>query len=558
MSPRDVWAGTKGAGEARGGSRPVVNVVTNWGSFVVSIGITLALSPFIVHTLGNTAYGVWVLLTSLVSYLGLLDLGTRGAVTKYVATYHASRRHEDAGRLASAALSLFGALGLLATAASAVLALVLDRVAEIPVELVSGARIAVFVSGVNIAVSLVGGVFGGIVVGRQRFDSLNGLNVGLAVLRAGAIVLTLRGGGGLVGLALVQLGISTLQTGATVWLSRRVYPALRLSLASWRYAHLRTVLAFGVWSSLLHVSGAVLNYSDAVVIGALLPVAEITFFAIAAGMTDQCRAVIAGISQTLTPMAGALEARRGTVRDVLMRGTRFAALAILPIIATFELRGTSFIRLWMGPEYAVPAGSVLMVLGIGLWPFAGYQVLTATMMGINRHRGLVPLFFAEAVANVLLSIVLVRRFGIVGAAWGTTLPRLIVSLIAGPLYARRELGVSVAAYWETMLLRPGLAVLPFALATGMVEAWFPAANIVVFFGQVAGILPVAAIGTWVAALTPEERRVCAAAVRGWRPSRGDALTEVAQEQPRAASPSASDATPTRGCCVGSRSSPTLE
>src|SRR5207253_671715 len=92
--------------------RCVRNVVANWASFVIGVLINLVLSPFIIHSLGDGAYGAWVLLSSLVAYLGLLDLGTRGAVTRYVATYHAAHRHEDAGRIASTALVLFSGLGL--------------------------------------------------------------------------------------------------------------------------------------------------------------------------------------------------------------------------------------------------------------------------------------------------------------------------------------------------------------------------------------------------------------------------------------------------------------
>src|SRR5438132_13926907 len=99
------------------------NVVSNWAAFAVSVIISLFLSPFIVHRLGDSAYGAWVLLSSLVGYLGLLDLGTRSAVTRYVANYHSTHRHEDAGRIASTALGLFGGLALLAIAASVVPAL---------------------------------------------------------------------------------------------------------------------------------------------------------------------------------------------------------------------------------------------------------------------------------------------------------------------------------------------------------------------------------------------------------------------------------------------------
>src|SRR2546428_94861 len=398
-----MMASVRGVKPLTNWRRSLRNVVSNWASFVVSVMISLVLSPYIVHSLGDGAYGAWVLLSSLVGYLGLLDLGTRGAVTRYVATYHAAHRHEDAGRIASTALILFGGLGLLAIGASVLLALLVNHAFRVPDELADAARIAVVLGGVNVAVSLVSGVFGGIVVRMQRFDTLNAVNIVLALAQAVAIVLVLHAGGGLVGLALVQLAVSVLRGGASAWLSHRVYPELAVRASSWSRLHLREIFSFGISSAPLHAAGSVINYADALVIGALLPVETITFFAIASTMTDHVRAVIAGISQTLTPMVGALEEqRRGAeVAEVCLQGARFATLAVLPIVLTLELRGASFIGIWMGPAYAGPAGAVLTVLALAVWAFAGFQVVTATMIGINRHQGLIPVFVCEAFMNVL-------------------------------------------------------------------------------------------------------------------------------------------------------------
>ena len=494
--------------------RSLRNVVSNWASFVVSVMINLVLSPYIVHSLGDGAYGAWVLLSSLVGYLGLLDLGTRGAVTRYVATYHAAHRHEDAGRIASTALILFGGLGLLAVGASVLLALLVNHAFRVPDELADAARIAVVLSGVNVAVSLVSGVFGGIVVGMQRFDSLNAVNIALALAQAIAIVLVLHAGGGLVGLALVQLGVSVLRGSASAWLSCRLYPELALRASAWSRLHLREIFSFGISASVLHAAGSVINYASALVIGALLPVAAITFFAIASTMTDYLRAVIAGVSQTLTPMVGALEgqSRGAEVAEVCLQGARFATLAILPIVLTLVLRGASFIGIWMGPAYAEPTGAVLRVLCPAVWAFAGFQVVTATMIGTNQHRGLIPVFVCEAFMNVLLSIALVHYLGIVGVAWGMALPRLIVSLFVGPFYVRRHAQMPLSAYYTQALLRPAVGMIPFALMTQALEMWSPASSIWSFFGQVLAALPVAALGAWFWVLTSRERDVVRASL----------------------------------------------
>jgi O-antigen/teichoic acid export membrane protein len=494
--------------------RSVWNVGSNWASFVVSATISLVLSPYIVHSLGDSAYGSWVLLSSLVGYLGLLDLGTRGAVTRYVATYHAAHRHEEAGRIASTALVLFGGLGLLAFLGSVLLALLVNHAFHVPVELTEVTRIVLVFGGVNLAVTLVSGVFGGIVVGMQRFDSLNAVSIVLALVQAVATFLVLHAGSGLVGLALAQLGVSVLRGGASIWLSSRAYPELAIRASSWSRPHLRTIFSFGISSALLNAAASVINYADALVIGSFLPVATITFFAIAATMTDYVRTVISGISQTLTPMVGALEGegRGGEVAEALLQGARFATLAILPIVLTLELRGASFISIWMGPTYAGPAGAVLMVLAVPVWAFAGFQVVTSTMIGINQHRSLIPVYVGEAFVNILLSIILVRRLGIVGVACATALPRLIVSLFIGPLYMRRHVGVPLSTYYAQVLLRPAVGMIPFALATQAVQLWWPASNIWGFFAQVLAVLPVAALGAWFVVLTFRERHALGASL----------------------------------------------
>jgi O-antigen/teichoic acid export membrane protein len=92
------------------------NVISSWGTMLVIAVLSFFLSPFIVHKLGNNAYGAWILLSSVVGYLGLLDLGVRSAVTKYVATLHAVGRHDKANHIASAALALFSGAGVAAIA----------------------------------------------------------------------------------------------------------------------------------------------------------------------------------------------------------------------------------------------------------------------------------------------------------------------------------------------------------------------------------------------------------------------------------------------------------
>jgi hypothetical protein len=51
------------------------NVLSNWAGFLVEACVAFYLSPFVIHTLGDTSYGIWILLTSLTCYFGILNGG---------------------------------------------------------------------------------------------------------------------------------------------------------------------------------------------------------------------------------------------------------------------------------------------------------------------------------------------------------------------------------------------------------------------------------------------------------------------------------------------------
>lgn len=487
--------------------RPVVNVLSNWGAFVFSAVASFFLAPYIVHELGNATYGAWVLLGSMVGYLGLLDLGVRGAVMRYVARLHAASDHDGASRFVSAGLFLFSLSSIIAILAGVGLALTLDRLFKIPPALLTEARIGVVLSAITIALALMNGVFGGIVTAMQRFDLLSGAELFIEILRISAIVLVLRADQGIVALASIQLACGLLRLLVSVVLSRKLYPQLRVATGRWTREHLRQIIGFSFASTALHSAAMVILQLDAVVVGAFLPLAMVTFFSIAGQLSHYGRAMVDGITHIVSPRVSAQEGMgdmEGARRTALIGG-KIATLVHLPIVVTFILRGETFIRLWMGPEYAALSGEVLWVLSLAYWFIAGRQVMVTTLMGLNRHRVLVPAAWAEAAVNVTLSIILVQTHGVVGVAWGTTIPFLITTTAVYPLLFSRSLGVPMFAIWRELWLLPSISIAPFLIVTYVVDRFYAPESLLLFFGQVAAVLVFAIAGAWWLALNGRER-----------------------------------------------------
>jgi O-antigen/teichoic acid export membrane protein len=495
--------------------RAIRNVLANWTGYAVALVVNFFLSPLVVNHLGPSAYGVWTLLVTLTASLGLLDLGIRSAVTRYVARSESQGDHGTAIQIVSTALSIFTIMAGLALVASTALGLIAPRVFHIPAEYRVATVIVTAVVGASTGIALVNGAYGGVIVGRQRFDLVCVIDVTTALMRAALVLGVVAGNGGLVALACAQLLVSLAGALSTAWLGLRLLPGLRLRPA-WSRPHLRLIVAYGGYAFVAQFAASVIDRAGVLVIGAFLPMAAVTVFAIANGLIDYARALAGGIRTTLAPRASALEGggQHEELGALALQGARYCTLLVLPIAATFVLRGSSFIGLWMGEPYAGPSGAVLAVLAVRLVCLGATGAAANVLLGASRERTVAAVLVAEAVVSVAAMLILVRPFGPLGVAWGTTVPAAAAALLVWPWLLRESFGVGVGRYLRSSWGRPGVAQLPFMFATWLVESLWPAPSLPVFVGQVALLLPVTLAGLWYVGLSAAERRGCLAMVRG--------------------------------------------
>ena len=111
---------------------------------------------------------------------------------------------------------------------------------------------------------------------------------------------------------------------------------------------------------------------------------------------------------------------------MVLTGAKAAMLIGLPVCIGFIVLGRRFISLWMGAEYAAQAGTVLAVLATGHLFGLPYYTISGVLYGLGRHRVVAWSRVFEGVVNLVLSVILVQRYGVVGVAIGTIVPHIIV------------------------------------------------------------------------------------------------------------------------------------
>ncbi len=469
------------------------SLASNWLALGAGILISFFLSPFVVNKLGAAWYGVWAVAAQFTGYLYLLDFGVRESVIRYTSKYEARRQGAQLNRVLSTAVVLYSVITLLALGATALVVWGLPHWFSLEEQYWRDARIAMAFTGATIASTFLFNVFNGIMMGLRKWEISNAIGVALNMVRAALIVVFLMRGEGIVAVAAIQFGVSfvggLLTTGLALSMLRERGMAFHFTwLAPRRFrAFMRRIFGYGFYVIVNNVGEKLIAATDAIIVGIFLPIANVAYYAIAGSLVGYLRALLGSTASLFNPLASHLQAlgQRGAVTSAFLFGVKINVLVTLPVAAVFVLLGDRFIGLWMGPEFAKPAGEVLAILAATSVLAAPQWVFSSVLYGISRHRIIAVMRIIEAVMNLTLSIVLVQIIGLPGVALGTAIPSVLLVVVVLPLVAGRVIGLDLSRYYIDVYLRPALAITPLALAAyWMRDAW-PAANLAFFFGQVA-------------------------------------------------------------------------
>ncbi|MEO5951806.1 MAG: polysaccharide biosynthesis C-terminal domain-containing protein, partial [Chloroflexia bacterium] len=96
------------------------------------------------------------------------------------------------------------------------------------------------------------------------------------------------------------------------------------------------------------------------------------------------------------------------------------------------------------------------------------------LRGAGRVKALALAVMGEYAANIALSLLLLPRIGVIGAAIGTLIPALLVDGIAIPMLACRALGTDFADFARRSFVGPLLALIPTVLLMWPVARWLAA------------------------------------------------------------------------------------
>ena len=246
---------------------------------------------------------------------------------------------------------VYAAIGVIAYLVVVVIAVNLDLVTKLTPDQVSTSRLLLLIIGANVALRFVFAVYGGVIVGFQRYHLNNLTSIGTSLVVAAANVAVLLMGHGVVALVGVDDAVRVLALLVYAGNAYRTFPGLSIRWALFRRERFREVSGFSVYMLLLDAAYKV-NYStDMLVVGACLGAPAVALWAPAQRLTELALRLSNQLGDALFPIVVDCDAsqRAARLRTVFVQGTRLSLASALPVGGGLALLAQPL--LWRGSDH---------------------------------------------------------------------------------------------------------------------------------------------------------------------------------------------------------------
>jgi O-antigen/teichoic acid export membrane protein len=463
------------------------------------------LVPVTVRALGPSKFGLLALAWALAEGTGMFDFGLARTTVRFVADATV-RGHERLREIILASVFSQAAMacvaGLLVFGLAPFLA---NDVFKVSPDLVPEAIAMFRVLALHVPVLLASQALRATLEGAQRFDISTALRIpgSLASVVVPAVIAP--AGGSLPTILWVLLFVRVVLLVANVDAVRRV-----LLRGSWslrpHFQTLREMLGYSGWVAVSAALGPALGSFDRFVVGSIAGIAGLGFYTGAAELANRFFLIPATAFAAMLPALAHSEARGA--RDRALAACRAArrqlAAALFPICLALLVFAPNILRAWLGPDYAAQGGPALRILAVGVFLGGLAHLPLGVLYGAARPDLPAKIHVGEAILYLPLTVVLVRAFGIPGAALSWTL-RCGADLTLSEWATRRAIGRCEIDLAESARARR-LAVLGVALAgTFALIAWRNATSVTTGLALVSLGLAAYGVLAWTSVLSAQER-----------------------------------------------------
>lgn len=451
----------------------------NYVVIVLNIAVGLLYTPYMLRMMGQSEYGLYSLVASVIAYLTVLDLGLGNAVIRYTAKFRAEGRTKEQYEMFGMFLVLYCIISVVALIGGVMLYTNVDAMFgdTMTAAELSRARIMMAVLVFNLVFTFPMSIFSSIMTAYERFIFPKTINIIRIILNTAVMIALLEMGYKAVAMVILQT-VFNVATLVVNFLYCKYKLHIQIRMAKFKWGFLREVAVYSFWIFLNVIMDRVYWSTGQFILGIVAGTAAIAVFAVAIQLHTMYMHFSTAISGVFLPKVTGMVALRNNdseISDLFIKTGRIQNIIMAMILFGFLTFGRPFVALWAGPEYGdayIITCLFFVSLYIPLIQNLGITILQAR----NQMKFRSLLYIAIAAVALVLQYFFAKLWGGIGCAVAISGALFLGQGIVMNIYYNVRQGINIRRFWieiAKMNLAPFIlsACFAYAMYDTVIDSW---------------------------------------------------------------------------------------
>lgn len=426
-------------------------IILSYISIITNIIVQIIYTPFLIRFLGQSEYGLYSLVYSIIGYLTVLDLGFGNAIVVYTSKYKEQKKYNELNKLHGMFKIIFFILGIIAVISGLILYNNVNKffgntMTEIEIH---KTKIMMLILTFNLGITFMFNIYSAIITAYEKFVFQKVLSIINTILKP-LLTLPLL----ILGYKSITMCLMITIVNLTVLIINYIYCRkklkIRIKYCGFDKKIFKEISKYSFFVFLIVIVDKI-NWSvDQFILGAVAGTTAVSLYAVASHLNSLFINFSTAISGVLLPKISkmiALNASNNEISKEFIKVGRLQYYIIFIMASGLCIFGKDFFIIWAGKEYVKSyyiAIILILPLCVDLIQSLGNSILQAK----NIHKFKSILYFIIALFNIIISIPLGKKYGGIGAAIGTSISLIIGNIIIMNIYYYCKAKIDIKKFWN--------------------------------------------------------------------------------------------------------------
>lgn len=428
-----------------------IGAVLSYVIIILHTLIGIFFTPVLARMLGQSEYGLYSLVASMISYISILDFGFGNAIVVYTSKYIASKNYEGMSKLHGMFLIIYTIIGIFAAIIGTLLTINTNLFFSntMSSEEIETAKILIAILTFNIAITFPFSLFSNIIIAHENFIFSKVLSI-IRIVSLPICMIPLL----LMGQKSIALVILTTVINIGVILTNTIFCFKKLKIKfcfnNFDKKLFWEIVSYSFFIFLAQIVDKINWGVDNFILGVFCGTTSVAIYSVALQFNTAYLNFSTGLTSVMLPKVSKMEAKQESEEhftSLFIKTGRIQFLIMSLFLTGFIIFGKQFIILLFGQNYEdsfIIACILITPLTIPLIQTIGLSIIQAK----NKYRFVALVNVFIAIANVILSVILTQKYDAIGAALGTAISLFIGNFIIINIYYYKAIRLNIPKFWK--------------------------------------------------------------------------------------------------------------